>query len=280
MKKYYHFEKKNKVIIISMYRKSKLKTVQALKKKHFRNLQVYHLTMCSNANLYNTFARKSSLNGNLAKQTCERLPRNGNRTTPFSKVLLICVLVLLCLLPTFTQREGAISPKQLKNNARSLAMQRMGRDPWRGGSSSVLDDAEFQMIIEKWADFENKMKQTWQYIEYYEYDAWFKLLFGTWLTGFLLMNNSSNMANIFYTWLDMSQKMGTKRIQKNIEDNDVLDKVIKKLKHKAFNKLIRNWDVEVEDFWNDIVRMKMEKNMEWCNFLREKCNAWISSHFM
>ncbi|ANQ07702.1 Uncharacterized protein PCOAH_00019490 [Plasmodium coatneyi] len=235
--------------------------------------------MCSNTNLYNTFARKSSLNGDLTKHKFERLRRNGNRTTRFSKLLLTCALVLLCLLPAFTQRGGSISEMQLSNNARSLAMQKMGRDPWSGPSRSVLDDPEFQIIVEKWADFESRMQKKWEYIDYLEYDAWYKLMFGTWLIGFLMMDKASDITRMFETWIDMCQIMGMKRTHKNQEDNEILVGVMKKLKHKAFNKLIKNWDVEVEDYWNDIVRMKMEKNMEWCNYLREKCNAWISYHF-
>lgn len=235
--------------------------------------------MCSNTNLYNTFAKKLPLNGDLAKQKFERLPRNGNKTTPFSKLLVICVLILLCLFPSLTQREGSISPKQVSHNGRSLALQKMGRDPWSRSPTSALDDLEFQMIVERWADFEQRMKTKWEYIEYQEYDAWYKLLFGTWLVGSLMMDKSSDAINVFQTWLDMCHTMGMKRIHKNQGDKEILDGVIKKLKKKAFNKLIRDWDTEIEDYWKDIVRMKMEKNMEWCNFLREKCNAWISYHF-
>ncbi|GAB66309.1 hypothetical protein PCYB_084700 [Plasmodium cynomolgi strain B] len=235
--------------------------------------------MCSNTYFYNTFARKSSLNGNLTKQKFERLPRNGNRTTAFSKLLVACVLVLLCLLPVFTQREGVISQTKLSNNARSLAMKKMENRPWSGLSTSSLDDPEFQMIIERWADFEDRMQRKWEYIEYLEHDAWHQLLFGTWLIASLMMNKSSNTTRIFEDWLNMCHVMGMKRVNKNKDDNDILNDVIKKLKHKAFNKLIKDWDVEVEDYWKDIVRMKLEKNMEWCNILRTKCNAWINYHF-
>lgn len=70
-----------------------------------------------------------------------------------------------------------------------------------------------------------------------------------------------------------------KRYHKNQEDSEILDGVIKKLKYKTFNKLIKDWDTEVEGYWQEVVRMKMEKNMEWCNFLRENCNTWVNYHF-
>ncbi|KMZ99840.1 hypothetical protein PVNG_04117 [Plasmodium vivax North Korean] len=178
-----------------------------------------------------------------------------------------------------TQRGGATPQTQLSNNARSLAANETERGPRNGPSTSTLDDPEFQMITERWADFEERMQKKWEHIEYQELEAWYQLLFGTWLVASLMMNKSLDAKRIFESWLDMCQIMGMKRYHKNQEDSEILDGVIKKLKYKTFNKLIKDWDTEVEGYWQEVVRMKMEKNMEWCNFLRENCNTWVNYHF-
>ncbi|EUD64550.1 hypothetical protein C922_05066 [Plasmodium inui San Antonio 1] len=154
----------------------------------------------------------------------------------------------------------------------------MERGPRCRPSTSTSDYFEFQMIIEKWADLEDRMRKKWEYIEYQEHNSWFQILLGIWLVASLMMNRSSNRIRIFETWSDMCQIIGRKRVNENQHDNEILDKIIKKLKHKALNKLIKDWDADVEDYWKDIVRMKMEKNMEWCKPLREKCNTWIRYH--
>ncbi|GAW80796.1 Plasmodium exported protein, unknown function [Plasmodium gonderi] len=238
--------------------------------------------MNSNFILYDIFGSKSSINSYDIKNKSSCKPSKGrSRTTgSFYKLLVSCALVFLCILPLCKKQDNAFFKGELNSNARILAMRRTESNPCPNNTVDVSEEREFQLIIEAWASFEERVKKQWIYLEYQEIAAWSELLLGTWLTASVLMNNNtSDATQLFQSWLDMSQKLSRERISKNEEDDKILEKLLNKLKYKALNQLIKNWDTDIERMWVSIMKMKLEKNLEWCNFVREQCNSWINYNF-
>ncbi|SCP04360.1 Plasmodium exported protein, unknown function [Plasmodium ovale] len=180
-------------------------------------------------------------------------------------------------------KQGNVSPSEQFNHVekktRILSVAPWGDDPWGDSERSAFRDDEFELIVDKWVAFEERTKRDWQEIDDYELDEWKQLLFGTWLAVSLAADKSANNVNMLHSWHDMCQRLGSKRLNKNEEDNKILERIMKKLKYRALNKMIKNWDVEIEEFWRKIIQMKLEKNAEWANLVKESCNNWVKEQF-
>ncbi|ETW45091.1 hypothetical protein PFNF135_00420 [Plasmodium falciparum NF135/5.C10] len=142
-----------------------------------------------------------------------------------------------------------------------------------------LDDPDFQVLVDKWSDFEKRVSAEWHEIDRMEINQLKNTLLAAWISAILVTTIPDEHYVIFNNWFQMSLTLSHQRNLKNEEDNKTLEFLMKKLKYKALNGQIKNWHIEVYDYWRHMVQMKISKNKEWATYNNEICNTWVKSLF-
>ncbi|KYO02519.1 putative exported protein [Plasmodium reichenowi] len=214
--------------------------------------------------------------------------KNNIKHKMIQKYYIITIVFFLCLLGIYVHPyTNNLSNKNI--NTRNLSDIRSEEDEKQneavGGEIGLtwghnsLDDPDFQVLVDKWSDFEKRVSSEWYEIERMEINQLKNTLLAAWISAILLTTVPDEHYVIFNNWFQMSLTLSHQRILKNEEDNKTLEYLMKKLKYKALNGQIKNWHIEVYDYWRHIVQMKISKNKEWATYNNEICNTWVKSLF-
>ncbi|SOV10669.1 Plasmodium exported protein, unknown function [Plasmodium gaboni] len=223
-----------------------------------------------------------------SSQNKERNKMNNNmKYKMIQKYYIITIVFFLCLLGIYVMpNSNNLSNKNI--NIRNLSnVQSEEEKPDQAVSSRLeltwgfdsLDDPDFQVLVNKWSDFEKRVEAEWHKIERIEISQLSNTLLAAWISAILVSTIPEQHYVIFNKWFQMSLTLSHQRNLKNEEDNKTLEFLMKKLKYKALNGHIKNWHIEVYDYWRHILQMKMAKNKEWAIYNNEICNTWVKSLF-
>ncbi|SOV73828.1 Plasmodium exported protein, unknown function [Plasmodium sp. gorilla clade G3] len=197
-------------------------------------------------------------------------------------VFFICLLGIYVLPSTNNLSNKNINTRNLANAQSEKAEKQeeaVGSELELSWGRDSLDDPDFQVLVDKWSDFEKRVSAEWYEIERIEISQLSNTLLAAWISAILVATLPDQHYIIFNNWFQMGLTLSYQRIMKNEEDNKTLEFLMKKLKYKALNGQIKNWHIEVYDYWRHIVQMKMAKNKEWATYNNEICNTWVKSLF-
>ncbi|SPJ08451.1 Plasmodium exported protein, unknown function [Plasmodium sp. DRC-Itaito] len=209
---------------------------------------------------------------------------NKSKYKIIQKYYIITIFFFLCLLGIYVlPYTNNLSNKNI--NTRNLGDIKSEQDEAASAQLGLtwghnsLDDPDFQVLVDKWSDFEKRVSAEWHEIDRMETNKLSNTLLAAWISAILVATIPDDHYVIFNNWFQMSMTLSQQRIMKNEEDNKTLEILMKKLKYKALNGQIKNWHIEVYDYWRHIVQMKIAKNKEWATYNNEICNTWVKSLF-
>ncbi|EWC78846.1 hypothetical protein C923_00454 [Plasmodium falciparum UGT5.1] len=196
--------------------------------------------------------------------------KNNIKYKMIQKYYIITIVFFLCLLGNLADTRSEEDEKQNEAVGGEIGL------TWGYNS---LDDPDFQVLVDKWSDFEKRVSAEWHEIDRMEINQLKNTLLAAWISAILVTTIPDEHYVIFNNWFQMSLTLSHQRNLKNEEDNKTLEFLMKKLKYKALNGQIKNWHIEIYDYWRHIVQMKISKNKEWATYNNEICNTWVKSLF-
>ncbi|KEG00225.1 hypothetical protein YYE_04933 [Plasmodium vinckei vinckei] len=141
----------------------------------------------------------------------------------------------------------------------------------------VSNDMEFNELVDKWVEFEKSVYHYWDYMEDCKYNDWNTALFDALME---VKKNSPNLVEYsksLCNWHDLVKNISKKKhIIKN-KDDQLLKKVMSKLKNKVLNKRVVNWQNDVEAIWEKVIKNKLNNNNRLTETVRLECKNWVKS---
>lgn len=136
---------------------------------------------------------------------------------------------------------------------------------------------EFNDIVDKWVEFEKSVYHYWEYMEDCKYNDWYTTLYETLVEVQEGVIDPIKYSKHLCNWHDLVKKISQKKHEIKKKDDELLKKIMGKLKKKVFNKQIINWKDDVEAIWEKVIKGKLSNNTKLTEIVRNECQNWITT---
>ncbi|SCL91593.1 Plasmodium exported protein, unknown function [Plasmodium chabaudi adami] len=195
------------------------------------------------------------------------------------KFVASLLLVVLCLLPFCEKKINGNIKDDIENiqiNSRILSSQSYERSYSNVMNNIYLsNNMSFNDLIDRWVEFEKSVYHYWDYMEDCKYNDWYTALYEALMEVKQNTPDSLKYSKSLCKWHDLVKNISLKKHQIKKKDDELLKKVMGKLKNKVFNKRIINWKKDVEVIWGRVIKTKLNSNNKLTEVVRLECQNWV-----
>ncbi|SCL88913.1 Plasmodium exported protein, unknown function [Plasmodium chabaudi chabaudi] len=195
------------------------------------------------------------------------------------KFVASLLLVVLCLLPFCEKKINGNIKEEIENiqiNSRILSSQTYERSYSNVMNNIYLsNNMSFNDLIDRWVEFEKSVYQYWDHMEDCKYNDWSAALYEALMEVKQNTPDSLKYSKSLCNWHDLVKNISLKKHQIKKKDDELLKKIMGKLKNKVFNKRIINWKKDVEAIWGKVIKTKLNNNNKLTEVVRLECQNWV-----
>ncbi|CXI22371.1 Plasmodium exported protein, unknown function [Plasmodium berghei] len=205
----------------------------------------------------------------------------NTKQSKYRKIVASFLLAVICLLPFFEKKNNGNIKKIgiIQINSRILSSM-SNEKPYNILRSFFSNDMEFNDLVDRWVEFEKSVYHYWGYMEDCKYNDWYTTLYEALKKVQKEVNDPMKYSKSLCDWHDLVKKISQKKHEIKRKDDQLLKKIMNKLKKKVLNKQVINWENDVEGIWEKVLKGKLNNNTKLTKVVRDECQNWVTTQLM